>query len=131
MNFYIPVSAGTGIKALNVMAPFFYQSGAELYSPDGLKTTLMTPEALAGFKLLTDLYTVYALDNFVAWFFQNFRSGDIPLGVSDYNTYVQLKSAAPELRELWGLPRCPGLGRMTVELPVGLLAPCSRSLCLS
>jgi len=109
MNFYIPVSAGTGIKALNVMAPFFYQSGAELYSPDGLKTTLMTPEALAGFKLLTDLYTVYALDNFVAWFFQNFRSGDIPLGVSDYNTYVQLKSAAPELRELWGIAPLPGI----------------------
>lgn len=109
MNFYIPVSAGTGIKALNVMAPFFYQEGAELYSPDGLRTSLMTPAALAGFKRLTDLYTVYALDNFVAWFFQNFRSGDIPLGVSDYNTYVQLKSAAPELRELWGIAPMPGV----------------------
>ena len=109
MNFYIPVSAGTGIKALTVMAPFFYQAGAELYLSDGLRTSLLTPEALVGFRRLTDLYTVYALDNFVAWFFQNFRSGDIPLGVSDYNTYVQLKSAAPELRELWGIVPMPGV----------------------
>src|SRR5690606_22802722 len=65
--------------------------------------------ALAWVKRLTDLYTGYALDNFVAWFLQNFRSGDIPLGVSDYNTYVQLKSAAPELRELWGIAPMPGV----------------------
>lgn len=108
MNFYIPVSAGTGIKALFVMAPFFYQAGAELYSQDGLRTSLLTAEALAGFRRLTDLYTVYSLDNFVAWFFQNFRSGDIPLGVSDYNTYVQLKAAAPELEGLWGIVPMPG-----------------------
>lgn len=108
MNVYIPVSAGTGIKALFVMAPFFYQAGAELYSQDGLRTSLLTAEALAGFRRLTDLYTVYSLDNFVAWFFQNFRSGDIPLGVSDYNTYVQLKAAAPELEGLWGIVPMPG-----------------------
>ena len=70
---------------------------------------MLTPEALTGFRRLTDLYTVYALDNFVAWFFQNFRSGDIPLGVSDYNTFVQLKAAAPELRELWGIAPMPGV----------------------
>lgn len=109
MNFYNPVSAGTGIKALFVMAPFFYQQGAELFTSDGLRTTLNTPEALAGFRLLTDLYNVYSLDNFVAWFFQNFRSGDIPLGVSDYNTYVQLRAAAPELEGLWGIKPMPGI----------------------
>lgn len=108
MNFYLPVSAGTGVKALFVMAPYFYQAGSELYSPDGLRTNLLTAEALAGFRRLTDLYTVYSLDDFVAWFFQNFRSGDIPLGVSDYNTYVQLKAAAPELEGLWGILPLPG-----------------------
>ena len=108
MNFYVPVSAGTGIKALFVMAPFFYQAGAELFSDDGLRSGLQTAEALAGFRRLTDLYTVYSLDNFVAWFFQNFRSGDIPIGVSDYNTYVQLKAAAPELEGLWGIVPMPG-----------------------
>ena len=56
MNFYIPVSAGTGIKALNVMAPFFYQADAELYSPDGLRTSLLTPEALTGFRLNKSIY---------------------------------------------------------------------------
>ena len=29
--------------------------------------------------------------------------------VSDYNTFVQLKAAAPELRELWGIAPMPGV----------------------
>lgn len=116
MNFYVPVSAGTGIKAIFVMAPFFYQSGADLFSPDGLRTGLLSAEALQGFRRLTDLYTVYSLDDFVAWFFQNFRSGDIPIGVSDYNTYVQLKAAAPELEGLWGIVPMPGEQQLDGEV---------------
>ena len=60
MNFYNPVSAGTGIKALFVMAPFFYQQGAELFTSDG-PYHLITPEALAGFRLLTDYIMSTAL----------------------------------------------------------------------
>ena len=116
MNFYNPVSAGTGIKAIFVMAPFFFQEGAELFSQDGLRTGLSTPQALAGFRRLTDLYNVYSLDDFVAWFFQNFRSGDIPIGVSDYNTFVQLKAAAPELEGLWGIRPLPGVKRDDGEI---------------
>ena len=43
--------------------------------------------------------------------FQNLRSGDIPIGVSDYLTYTQLKAAAPELDGLWSIAPMPGVVR--------------------
>lgn len=111
MNFYIPVSAGTGVKSIVVTAPFILQEGAELYQDGGLRSGLSTPEALRGFRRMVELYTTYSIDQFVAVVFQNLRSGDIPIGVSDYLTYTQLKAAAPELEGLWGIAPMPGVVR--------------------
>lgn len=111
MNFYIPVSAGTGVKSIVVTAPFILQEGAELYLEGGLRSGLSTPEALRGFRRMVELYTTYSIDEFVAVVFQNLRSGDIPIGVSDYLTYTQLKAAAPELDGLWSIAPMPGVVR--------------------
>lgn len=111
MNFYVPVSAGTGVKSIVVTAPFILQEGAELYLDGGLRSGLSMPEALRGFRRMVELYTVYSIDEFVAVVFQNLRSGDIPIGVSDYLTYTQLKAAAPELEGLWSIAPMPGVVR--------------------
>ncbi|WP_426445541.1 extracellular solute-binding protein [Paenibacillus sp. S-38] len=89
--------------------PFFYQNGTDLYRPDGLKTALDTPEGFRAFKMWTDLFNTYALEKEVPSFYQHFRRGTMPIGVSDYNLYVQLAAAAPELGGRWGIAEIPGV----------------------
>ncbi|MFH5182614.1 extracellular solute-binding protein [Paenibacillus sp. TAB 01] len=89
--------------------PFFYQNGSEFFKPDGLGTALNTPEGFSSFKKWTDLFNIYALDKEVPSFYQHFRRGTMPIGVSDYNMYVQLASTAPELSGRWGIAEIPGV----------------------
>ncbi|MBW7459185.1 extracellular solute-binding protein, partial [Paenibacillus sepulcri] len=89
--------------------PFFYQNGAEFFTPDGLKTALSSQKGFQGFKEWTDLYNVHAADQSLASFFQGFRSGTVPMGISDITTYIQLMVAAPELNGLWGIAPVPGV----------------------
>ncbi|MFC5653646.1 extracellular solute-binding protein [Paenibacillus solisilvae] len=89
-------------------AAFFYQNGAEFFEQDGLKTALTTPKGFQGFKEWTDLYNVHAADQQLASFFQSFRSGTVPMGISDITAYIQLMVAAPELNGLWGIAPIPG-----------------------
>ncbi|MFC5532041.1 extracellular solute-binding protein [Cohnella yongneupensis] len=99
MNFFV---------SSNDMIQYFYQNGAEFFSPDGHKTALDTPEAFKGFKQWTDLFNTYGMDMSVSSFYQHFRDGDMPIGVADFNTYIQIKSAAPELDGWWGTAPIPG-----------------------
>ncbi|QHW31190.1 extracellular solute-binding protein [Paenibacillus rhizovicinus] len=87
----------------------FFQNGAELYAPNGLKSTLTTPEGMAAFKRWTDLYLKYNLPIDIPAFFQHFRNGDIPIGIADFNTYVQLLVAAPEITGHWKIAPLPGV----------------------
>ncbi|WP_062494479.1 extracellular solute-binding protein [Paenibacillus sp. 32O-W] len=87
---------------------YFYQNGVEFYEPGGLKTGLDRPEAYKAFKQWTDLFNTYALEREVPSFYQHFRSGTMPIGISDYNMYVQLSAAAPELNGRWGIALIPG-----------------------
>ena len=88
--------------------PFFNQHGAEFYSPDGLRTSIDSPEGFAAFKQWTDLFNTYAVDKEVPSFYEHFRDGSMPIGISDYNMYLQLSAAAPELNGRWGIALIPG-----------------------
>ncbi|MCQ6563344.1 extracellular solute-binding protein [Paenibacillus mendelii] len=88
---------------------FFYQHGAELYSPDGRRPGFDTEQAYKAFSLWTDLYSKYDLPKEVPAFFQHFKQGDIPMGVADFNTYIQLLVSAPEIRGDWGIAAMPGV----------------------
>jgi ABC-type glycerol-3-phosphate transport system substrate-binding protein len=100
MNFYVNPKEFT---------PYFYQRGVEFYEPDGARTRLDRPEAYEAFKQWTGLFNTYALEREVSSFYQHFRSGDMPIGISDYNLYVQLAAAAPELNGRWGIALLPGI----------------------
>ncbi|WP_339319514.1 extracellular solute-binding protein [Paenibacillus sp. FSL R10-2734] len=89
--------------------PFFYQNGVEYFTPDGMKTGLGTEAGYQAFKEWTDLNNVYAVDQQVASFYQSFRSGTIPIGISDFSMYIQLMVAAPELNGYWGIAPIPGV----------------------
>ncbi|GFN31727.1 extracellular solute-binding protein [Paenibacillus xylaniclasticus] len=100
MNFYVNPKE---------YATYFYQHGVEFYEPGGLKTGLDTPEAYQSFKQWTNLFNTYALEREVPSFYQHFRDGSMPIGISDYNMYVQLSAAAPELNGRWGIALLPGV----------------------
>ncbi|RIX53155.1 extracellular solute-binding protein [Paenibacillus nanensis] len=100
MNFYMDPQQ---------FLPFISQNGVEFYTPDGFRTGLDTPEGFHAFKQWTDLYNMYAMEKQVPSFYQHFRTGTMPIGISDYNMYVQLAAAAPELNGRWGIALIPGV----------------------
>ncbi len=109
MNFYYPTSGGTALKWFYQTSPLIYQNGGTLYSPDGFTTTIDSAESLAGLQLLADLYTTYSLPEQVPIFYNSFRYNSLPIGIIDFNTYMQLKNAAPELVGQWEIAPYPGI----------------------
>ena len=108
MTFYLPLSSWTGVKPLYTTLPFFFQQGASLYSSDGFSTAINNEAGIQAFQTLTDLYTVYSVQNNVPNFYNNFRYAMPPIGIGNFTNYVQLRTAAPELQDSLGLALAPG-----------------------
>lgn len=114
MNYYLPLSAASALKPINATAPFIYQNNGDIFTPDAFGTGIDTPEALAGIQLMTDLYTTYGLPLQVPNFYDEFRSGTLPIGVGSFNEYLKFAFASPELANKWDIALAPG-----VEQPGG------------
>lgn len=85
-----------------------YQNGAELYSDDGLSSGLDQSDAFKAFNEWTDLFNLHGLDKEVKSFYQQFRKGTFPIGIADFNQYMELLVAAPEILDVWGIAPIPG-----------------------
>ncbi|UVI29078.1 extracellular solute-binding protein [Paenibacillus spongiae] len=109
MNFYVPIADSSALKSFGLTAPFIYQQGGELFASDGTRTAVDSEQALEGFKLMTNIFTVYNMPLQVANFYNHFRDGNLPIGISNYNTYVELTTAAPELAGWWKIAPYPGV----------------------
>lgn len=107
MNFYHPIAGGQSLKWFYQTSPFILQYGGKLYSEDGLTTAIQEPEAVEGLTFLTKLFSTYSLPEQVPIFYNSFRYGTLPIGIVDFNTYLQIKNAAPELKGQWGLVDYP------------------------
>ena len=112
LNFYYEAPTPTAVGGLTDagLMPILFQAGGEWYTDDGFRSALNTPEGLAAFKTWTDLFISYKLP-LQADFFTRFRMGQMPMGVSNYWTYVRFKTAAPELRGRWAMSPMPGTPR--------------------
>ncbi|MCX7653074.1 MAG: extracellular solute-binding protein [Fervidobacterium sp.] len=109
MNFYIPLGGSTSFKAWMTTAPFIMQYHGKLFTKDGLKTAIDSPETLKALKEMTELFTMYGMPVQVANFFESFRKGEIPIGIGNLTNYIQLVIAAPELSGRWGIRPSPGV----------------------
>ena len=107
-NISIPIANVIGFKGLATTAPFIYQNGGKLYTDDGSGIALMDQNTVDGMVNLIDLFKVYAVEEYVASFYNSFRYGDTPLGIGGVSAYVQLTEAAPELAGLWDIAPVPG-----------------------
>lgn len=97
-------------------ATLFLENGASPYTVDGLKSSLFSDSGQKAFKQWTELFTKYNLPIDIPAFFQHFRDGDIPIGISDFNTYVQLQVAAPEITGHWKIAPLPGIKQSNGEV---------------
>jgi ABC-type glycerol-3-phosphate transport system substrate-binding protein len=108
MDFYYPHAPNNPNGAINEFAPFLFQRNGEFYKDNGKRSNLDSPEALDAMKMWTGLFTNYKIQK-QADFYNRFRSGEMPIGVADYSTYILLSTAAPELTGWWGMKPVPGI----------------------
>jgi len=101
--------AGIGLKGLGTTAPFIWQHGGELFTPDGMRTAIDSPEAISGIQLMTNLSTIFGMSLEIPSFYQSFRSGNTPFGIAGFETYMELMLAAPELLDSWAIALPPGV----------------------
>ena len=111
MNFFYPTAGMIGLKVFPGTLPIILQSGGSIYGKEIGRTALDTEKSLAGFKSLTELFTIYNMPKDVPapGFYQQFRDGTLPIGISDFATYNLLLNAAPELSGLWSIALFPGM----------------------
>lgn len=108
MDFYYPHAPNNPNLAINEFAPFLFQHNGDFYKDNGKQSALDSPEAFEAMKMWTGLFTNYKVQK-QADFYNRFRSGEMPIGVADYSTYILLSTAAPELTGWWGMKPMPGI----------------------
>lgn len=107
MNYNTALSSGSGMKGYLVTAPYLFNYDAALYSPDGFATGLSSEEAITAVKFMAESFTIYGMPLTTSNFYDSFRYGSLPIGVSNFETYLKLLTAAPELNGLWGIDLYP------------------------
>ncbi len=86
---------------------FLYQNGGKVFD-ENLETTFHDEHSLNAFSTWCSFFSEYSFP-LTYDFFNRFRSGEMPIGISDYTVYAQLKAAAPEIRGQWGMYLIPGV----------------------
>lgn len=108
MNYNTVLSSGSGFKNYLMTAPYLFNQDADLYSDDGFATGLESDEAIAAVRFMAESFTIYGMPLTTSSFYESFRYGQLPVGISNFTTYLQLVTTAPELNGLWELGLYPG-----------------------
>jgi ABC-type glycerol-3-phosphate transport system substrate-binding protein len=107
MNYNTPLSSGSGTKGYLITAPYLFNHGADLYAESGFATGMGSDEAIDAIRFMAESFTIYGMPLQTASFYDSFRYGSLPIGISNFITYLQLMTAAPELNGLWELAPYP------------------------
>ncbi len=83
------------------------QYGGRIYDEAATRTLINEEAAVQAFDFYTSLYTDYGLPKEFD-FISRFRSGEMPLGISEFTTFNALAVSAPEIRGLWDFTFIPG-----------------------
>jgi ABC-type glycerol-3-phosphate transport system substrate-binding protein len=107
MNYNTPLSSGSGFKNYIFTSPYLFNHGAQLYSPDGFATGLGSNESISAMKFMAESFTLYGMPLTTSSFYDSFRYGSLPIGISSFTDYVKLMTTAPEIGGMWGLDLYP------------------------
>jgi ABC-type glycerol-3-phosphate transport system substrate-binding protein len=99
-----------GMGARNLFPTLLVQNGGSFYSKDYSRSGLDSSESIKAFTMWTDFYTRYGFV-VIFDFFSRFRTGQMPVGISNYTLYNLLSVAAPEIRNEWAMLPIPGTRR--------------------
>ncbi len=99
--------ANAGIGSINIFPTLMLQNGVDIYKKDGRSTNLSSPEASTIFNEWTAYYTKLRMLRTMD-FYNRFRTGSCPLGISTHTMYTTLKAAAPEIDGKWSVSLVPG-----------------------
>jgi ABC-type glycerol-3-phosphate transport system substrate-binding protein len=115
MNTYLPYTklgaaftVNIGAGGLTIFPTMLTQRGTSVYNEELNATNLVSAESIDAFKFWTEFYTEYSLDQ-DANFYQKFRVGTMPLGITSYTQYLTIKLGAPEIQGKWGIAPIPGI----------------------
>ena len=100
-------TVNAGVGGLSLYPTLLIQNGMELYNEQGTACLLAETPQIQVFADYTNWYTKYKILT-TTDFFNRFRVGSAPLGVSSYTLYVQLQAAAPEIAGRWVVAPLPG-----------------------
>jgi len=103
-----------------------YQRGGTLYNENGSRSMFDSEQAVAAFEAYTKFFTHYKAPLHYE-FANRFRSGEMPLGFADYDTFNMLQVFAPEIRGLWQFDLLPGTLKM--ETPCKQTDCCTSESC--
>lgn len=97
MTMYIP----------QIIDPFIYQMGGSYYRENGTVSNLDAPQCFAAFDEFCKLYTDYGIP-VSEDFYSRFRTGEVPIGMTDASMYLKFSYAAPEIAGCWAMAPIPG-----------------------
>lgn len=111
---YTQITASTtvnvGVGGLTLYPTMLLQNGLSLYNNDLSASTLTESAQLKVFSDWCEWYTKYKIPT-VMDFYNRFRIGSAPLGISNYTLITQLKATAPEIDGKWTVAVLPGTVR--------------------
>ena len=109
MNFYHPIAGSGGTKYFYQTSGFIYQFNGALYNTNGESASINTKESIQGLTYLNKLFTNYSLPEQVQSFYNSFRYSTLPIGISDFQNYLLIKNAAPEIVGQWRIAPYPSI----------------------
>ncbi|WP_197276454.1 ABC transporter substrate-binding protein [Bacillus sp. JCM 19034] len=109
MNFFYPTAGMPGIKLFPGTMPLIYQNDGRFYGESIDRTHFNENASVEGMRQLTELFTIYNAPYDVPSFYQQFRDGSLPIGISDYFMYNLILNAAPEIANSWDIALMPGI----------------------
>lgn len=107
MEFGIP-AASSSTADVSLYYTLLYQMGGGLYDKDAMTTTINNEQGVNAFEMYTRLFNDYGSPTEYD-FISRFRSGLMPIGISNYATYNTLVVSAPEIRGLWDFTLIPAM----------------------
>lgn len=113
LQFGLPQKADAVTTDINAMPPspaytmLLFQHDGELYKDGGQASSIDSEIAIQQFKTWTDLHVNYKLPIQVD-FANRFRTGEMPIGITDYTMFNKLGVFAPEIKGLWDFVPVPG-----------------------
>ena len=100
-------TVNTGVGGLSIFPTLLVQRNLPIYNDEQTATTLAQTEQIKVFNEWVGWHTKYNIPE-VMDFYNRFKTGSAPIGITTFTLYTQIKAAAPEIDGRWTVAMIPG-----------------------